>query len=84
MCNVYDWHWMIATVEAQTDNAILLSTDTTKQWIPYKMLKAITSELIVGETQRLAIPMAIAQRKGFAPRPNHAPVTLGVIQGGIK
>ena len=75
---------MIATVEAQTDNAILLSTDTTKQWIPYKMLKAITSELVVGETQRLAIPMAMAQRKGFVSRPNHASVTLGVIQGGIK
>ena len=81
---MYDWHWMVATVEAQTDNAILLSTNTTKQWIPYKMLKAITSELVVGETQRLAIPTAMAQRKGFTPRPNPAPVHLGVIQGGIK
>ena len=61
----YEWHWMVATVEAQTDKAVLLSTEDNEQWVPYAMIKAITDDIIVGETQRLAIPMSMAREKGF-------------------
>ena len=61
---------MIATVDAQTDKALLLSTEDTQQWVPYAMIKAITDDIIVGETQRLAIPMQMAVDKGFTTRPH--------------
>ena len=59
------WCWLVVSVQAMTDKAVLLSTDTTEQWVPYKMIKAITCALAVGETQRLAIPMGTAKEKGF-------------------
>ena len=59
------WYWMVATVSANTDKAVLLSTPTTEQWVPYKMIKAITDVMAVGETQRLAIPIGTAKEKGF-------------------
>ena len=59
------WHWMIATVVAQTDKARLLSCDDHEAWVPYSHIKAITDDLYVGGTQRLAISLQMAERKGF-------------------
>ncbi len=61
------WYWMVATVSANTDKAVLLSTDTTECWVPYKMIKAITDDLAVDNTLRLAIPMCLAEKKGLVP-----------------
>ena len=59
------WYWMIATVMAKTDNAVLLSSDTAEEWVPHKLIKATTDTLAIENTLRVALPTWLAQEKGF-------------------